>query len=81
MQLCNSAGAITITIPTNASVSFPVGTEIELCRQGAGTVTVVAASGVTLLSVDSQVAIAAQYGVVALKQIAVDTWLLAGALG
>lgn len=43
----NSASATTITIPTNATVPFPVGSLIYLYRLGAGTVTLAAASGVT----------------------------------
>lgn len=76
----NSTSAITITIPTNASVAFPAGTEIEICRWNTGAVTVAAASGVTLVSLDSSKTVAGRYGVVVLKKIATNTWLLAGAL-
>lgn len=44
----NNASAITVTIPTNASVAFPVGTVIALEQTGAGAMTVAAAGGVTL---------------------------------
>lgn len=44
----NNGSAQTVTIPTNATVAFPVGTVISLLSLGAGIVTVSAASGVTL---------------------------------
>ncbi|MPM13893.1 hypothetical protein SDC9_60253 [bioreactor metagenome] len=76
--LMNLTAAGTLTIPANASVAFPVGTELELCQYGAGALTVAAASGVTLVSLDSAVLFAGQYACAALKQIAADVWLLTG---
>ena len=43
----SNASAITVSIPTNASVAFPVGTSIDLIQIGAGQVTVSAASSGT----------------------------------
>lgn len=77
----NSTSARTITVPTNASVAFPTGTEIEIVRWNTGTVTIAAASGVSLVSTESARTISARYGVVAMKKMATDTWLLTGALG
>ena len=77
----NSTAAITITIPANASVAFPTYTEMEFCRYNTGSVTFAAASGVTLLSVDSVKTIGNRYGCVALKKVGTDTWLLSGDLG
>ena len=76
-----SNNAITITIPTNSSVAFPIGTEMEFCRNGGGAVTFVGASGVTVSSIDSQKSISDTYGCAALKKLAADTWLLTGSLG
>ncbi len=45
---CTAAGAVTITIPTNASASIPVGAEWSVRSVGAGGITVSAAGGVTL---------------------------------
>ena len=77
----NSTGAITCTVPNNSSVSLPVGTEIEICRWGTGAVTIAAESNVTLASVDNARKIDAQYGVVCLKKVSNDIWLLSGCLG
>lgn len=75
-----ASSAVTVTIPTNASVAFPVGTEIEIAQMGAGAVTFAGASGVTINSLDSAVVTSGQYAVACLKKIDTNVWLLAGAL-
>ena len=44
----NNASAVSLTVPTNASVAFPTGTGIGLVNKGAGVVTVDGAGGVTV---------------------------------
>lgn len=44
----NSASALNFTVPPNASVAFPIGTYLVVRQKGAGTVTVVPGSGVTV---------------------------------
>lgn len=80
MVTLNNASAITLTVPTNASVAFPVGAEIDLAQLGAGQVTVAAAGGVTINSFNAKLNIAGQYAGATLKQTAADTWLLIGNL-
>jgi hypothetical protein len=46
----NGATAGTITIPTNASVAFPTGTQITIIQTGAGQITIQGAGGVTIAS-------------------------------
>lgn len=77
----NSASDLTCTIPTNAAVAFPAGTEIEVCRWGTGEVLISAESGVTINSVDQASKIDAQYGVACLKKIDTDVWILSGGIG
>lgn len=77
---CVSASTITVTIPTNATVAFPVGSEIVIARYGAGAVTFSPASGVTLYSSDSKKSINKQYEFATLKKIATDEWVLLGSL-
>lgn len=60
---CTNASAITITIPTGIAA----GTEIEIYRGGAGTVTLSAASGVTVECKEASYGIADQYTSVVLK--------------
>lgn len=74
-----NAAAITLTVPTNASVAFPVGSHIMLAQMGAGQVTVAAAGGVSVFA-DPGLKIAAQYGGAELIKTATDTWLLVGRL-
>lgn len=70
-----------IIIPTNASVAFPIGTEIHVARLHPTANTVFyASSGVTIQSEGSKLKINAQYQVATIKKIATDTWLLFGAL-
>ncbi|SFJ66484.1 hypothetical protein SAMN02910435_02561 [Ruminococcaceae bacterium D5] len=77
----SSTSNLTITVPANSAVAFPIGTEVELCRWNTGTLSVAPASGVTLLSADNARKIDAKYGVACLKKINTDTWLLSGCLG
>ena len=60
---CTNASGITITIPTGIAA----GTEIEIYRGGAGTVTLSPASGVTVECKESSYGIADQYTSVVLK--------------
>jgi hypothetical protein len=73
----NSA-AMTLTIPTNASVAFPVGTNIVIYQKGAGAVTIAAAAGVTLWANGNKTKTSAQYAAAALFKVATDTWLIGG---
>lgn len=74
IELTNAA-AITLTIPTNASVAFPVGTLIELYQGGAGQVTV--STSVTLRAPDGA-KLAKQYASASLRKRATDEWVLSG---
>jgi hypothetical protein len=74
-----NSGATTVTVPTNASVAFPVGTQIDCIQQGAGAVTFAAAGGVTLNS-NGGLVIGAQYVGVSLIQTAANTWTVIGYL-
>jgi hypothetical protein len=46
----NSASALNLTVPLDASVAFSIGTTIGIVQYGAGQITVVATSGVTINS-------------------------------
>ena len=74
---CTNASAITITIPTGIAA----GTEIEIYRGGAGTVTLSAASGVTVECKESAYGIADQYTSVVLKWRATNVVVIEGNVG
>ena len=88
----NSSSAVNVTIPTNTTVGFAVGTEIEVVRYGTGTVTIKAATGVTVkydangtatsvAGSSVSVPIKSQYTSVVLKKMATNEWLVQGAIG
>lgn len=74
----SNAAAITLNIPTNASVAFPVGTQIDFSAIGAGQVTFTPAGGVTMNSKGTYTKSNGQYSGQTLKKLATDTWLLVG---
>jgi hypothetical protein len=74
----NNASANTLTVPTNASVAFPVGTPIRLRQPGAGQTTVAGAAGVTLNALAGAFKLAGQYANATLVKVASDTWELSG---
>ena len=75
----SNASAITVTIPPNSSVAYPVGTKIDFAQIGAGQVTIAAGSGVTVNATPSLV-FRAQYSGATCIKTATDTWLLVGDL-
>jgi hypothetical protein len=74
-----NGSAITLTIPTNATTAFPLGTQILLYQGGAGQVTV-GGAGVTIRSQGSKLKITGQYGVAGLLKVGTDEWVLFGNL-
>lgn len=65
----------TLTIPTNASVAFPVGTVINVYRANTGAVTITGASGVTLRNGGD---IIVGFGEVSLRKRDTNEWVAAG---
>ena len=74
-----NGSAITLTIPTNATTAFPVGTQILLYQGGAGQVTI-GGAGVTIRSEGAKLKITGQYGVAGLLKLATDEWVAFGNL-
>lgn len=73
----NAATAKQITVPTNASVAYDVGTVIELYQMGAGTVTIAGDTGVTVRNAGT---LSAQYATASLRKRATNEWVLSGEL-
>jgi len=76
----NSTSNLTVTVPTNASVAFAVGTQINLLRTNTGTVTVAGASGVTVNSADAKLKLNVRWSAGTLIKRATDNWVLIGDL-
>jgi hypothetical protein len=78
-QLIPVSGAHTITVPSNATTAYPVGTSISF-YQSAGVDAVFAeAAGVTILRTPG-LKLRALYSSATITKVATDTWLLAGDL-
>ena len=76
----SNASAITVTIPLNSSVAFPIGTQIGFVQTNTGQVTIAGAVGVTLRSYNSATKIVGNNGLAVAVKTGTDTWQLAGAL-
>ena len=75
-----NAAAITVTIPTNAAVAFPIGTVISFSQGGAGQATFAGAVPPTLRSADSALTTVKIYSVCSCIKIATDEWIFGGDL-
>ena len=73
----SNASAISLTVPTNASVAFDIGDQVNLLQLGAGQVTV-GGAGVTLRSQGSKLKLNGQYSTATLVKIGTDEWVLLG---
>lgn len=69
----NKATAADLTVPPDSSVPFPLGTEIRVTQLGAGSVTVVQGSGVTVNGVS--LSTGAQYAERKIRKRATNTWI------
>jgi hypothetical protein len=69
-----------LIIPLNGSVPFAIGQRLDVIQTGAGQTTIVATSGVTINSKNSNKKIAARYSGATLIKLDTDTWILIGDL-
>jgi hypothetical protein len=76
----NVGTANTLTIPTNASVAFPVGTQIIVLQTNTGQTTLTPAAGVTLNSKDAKRKLSGQWAGATLIKRATNTWVAVGDL-
>jgi hypothetical protein len=76
----NSSSANNLTIPAQASVAFPIGTQILFVQLGTGQTTLVPDSGVTLRSKDGNRKLSARYCGVTLIKRTNDDWYAIGDL-
>jgi hypothetical protein len=74
----SNASAITLTVPTNATVPFAIGTQITITQAGAGQVTVAGAVGVTVNSSDNFLKLRVQWSAATLVKTNTNSWILIG---
>ena len=73
--LFNSASAANLTVPPNSSVAFSIGAVLYVYNNGAGAISLVAGSGVTLRNATGTLA---QYKEISLRKRATDEWVVTG---
>jgi len=77
----SNASANTVTIPTNASVAYPTGTQINILQTGAGQTTISGTSGVTVNSTGATTAspkLRAQWSSATAIKRGTDSWVVIG---
>lgn len=70
----------TLTVPSNATVNFPIGTQIFIAEYGTGQVTIAPELGVTLRSANGKLKLAAQYSGASIVKIDTNEWYVFGDL-
>jgi len=77
----SGASPVTVTIPTEASVAFEIGTLINITQGGSGVATITAGTGVSLNGVTGgSVALDGPWSGAALTKRGEDAWIIQGAL-
>lgn len=73
----DAATSVTATIPTNATVAFPVGAQIHCLQYQAGKITFVGAGGVTVYGTPSLIT-RTQFSMATAIQIGANLWIVVG---
>jgi len=79
-QLIPIAGTRAITIPTNATTAFPIGTSIDFYQASGTGANFVAADGTVTILRTPGLTLRTTYSSATLTKVATNTWLLAGDL-
>lgn len=85
VDMNHATTALVLTVPPNASVAFPLGTIIEICRVGAGTVTITPGAAVTIPSIleaagTTDRTITTRFGSARIRKRATNEWVLTGTI-
>lgn len=75
----SNATAVNLNVPLNSTVAFPIGTSITILQTGAGQITVVPVSGVTV-NAQPGLKLRTQWAAATLLKRAENTWVLLGDL-
>jgi len=76
----NNAGANTLTIPTNATEAFPIGTYFLFIQTGAGQTTITPADGTVIINGTPGLKTRAQWSSATIIKRATNTWAVVGDL-
>lgn len=74
----NSSSAVVVSVPTDATAAFAVGTILEVSQEGTGQVTIAGASGVTVTGYGGAYKTSGQYAAVGLRKTAANAWRVTG---
>ena len=75
----SNAGAIAVSIPTDATINLPIGTQILVMQLGLGQVTVAAVvPGTTAVNSKNGTKTSGQYAVISLIKVAANSWVVGG---
>jgi len=80
MITLDNAAAITMTIPANSSVAYPIGTKLNFMQLGAGQVTVAITTDTLNVESTLTLKLKAQYAVATAFKVTATTWVLFGNL-
>ena len=75
-----SASALTLTIPTDATLDFPIGTTIDILQTGAGQVTIAPVSGTVTVNSTPGLKLRTTWSSATLLKRAANTWVVFGDL-
>jgi hypothetical protein len=79
LRLTNGSTAGTFTVPLNASVPFPIGSQLNFTQSGAGQITLTPTAGVTINS-SSGLKLRTTWSSATLVKLDTDTWVAFGDL-
>ena len=74
----NNAAGNVITVPLNATVAFPIGSQVLVSQYGAGQTSFTPEGGVTINSGGAALKIAIRYGCAVLTKTGTNEWNLEG---
>jgi len=76
----SSATGVTVTIPTNTAVAYPVGTSVDILQTGAGQVTIAPVDGTVTVNATPGLKLRTQWSSCTLFKRAANTWVVFGDL-
>ena len=76
----NKSSAMTLTIPKNSSVAFPIGTSIAVRQKGLGQITIIPIDGDVTINNPNGLTTVKQYTTVILLKIDTNVWTITGIL-